>query len=201
MANFKRPLPHQHDYDVEKYKHVYIPLQQQGWYAIANASDQADIAVEDAVASAGSGNPSFGEISTFGFTGLHIDAAGDDISLLWPVPFDCDVKSAIDFRVWWSSGSSTTTDTFTWKILYGEFTADGEVLAAPATALSTAIAADTLVGANYIQATAWGTLNGGTLTNGNMIGLTVELDAADATLGSEATYGYILEIRYIRRAL
>jgi len=197
----KRPLPHVHRYDVEKYKHVYLPLQQQGWEAIANASDQADIAAEDAIHSVGAGNPSFGEVSTFGLTGLHMDAAGDDIGLVWPIPFDCDVKSKIEFRVWWSSASSTTTDTFTWKVLYTEITPDAEALAAGATDLNTAIAADTLLGANYLQKTAWGILNGGTLTNDRVLALLVELDATTATLGSEATYGYILEIRYVRRAL
>jgi len=201
MANYKRPRPHSHNYDVEKYKHIYLPLQAQGWEAIANASDQADIAAEDAVQSVAGGNPSFGEVSTFGLTGLHIDGDGDTVGLLWPVPYDCDVESDIEFRVWWSSASSTTTDTITWKVLYGEYTVDAEAVAAPATALSTAIAADTLVGANYIQASPWGVLNGGTLTNGNMVGLYVECDAGDMTYGSEATYGYFLEIRYVRRAL
>lgn len=198
---YKRPLPHTHSYDVEKYKHIYLPLQQQGWNAIANASDQADIAVEDAVISAAAGNPSFGEVSTFGFTGLHMDAAGDSIAHLWPIPYDLDTKSPIEFRVWWSSASTNTDDTFTWKVLYAQYTIDATVLAAPTSALSTVIAADTLVGANYIQATPWGKLNGGLLTDGNILGLEIELDATDATLGSEATYGYFLEIRYVRRAL
>jgi len=198
---FKRPMPHIHSYDVEKYKYVYIPLQQQGWRAAALASDAADVAEGALVQSAGTNNAPFGEVSTFGVTGLHIAQAGDDIVHLFVIPFDMDVASPMDFRVWWSSASSTTTDTFTWKILYDEITTDGEALAFPTSALSTAIAADTLVGANYLQASPWGTLNGGTLTHGNAVVLGVELDATDATVSSEATYGYILEIRYIRRAL
>lgn len=205
MANYKRTKPHQTGvvtaYKVEKYEHVYLPLQAQGTYAIANASDQADIAIEDAVVSAGAGNPSFGEVGATGYTGLHIDAAGDDIRHLWPIPNNCDVKYDMQFRVWWSSASSTTTDGFTWKVLYNEHTADGEALTAPATALDTAIAEDTLIGANYLQASPWGILNGGTLTNNNILGLLVELDATDATVGSEATYAYLLEIRYVRRTL
>jgi hypothetical protein len=197
----KRAMPHAHNYDIEKYKHVYIELQRQGWNAIANASDQADIAAEDAVISAGAGSPSFGEVSSFKVTGLHIDAAGDDIGHLWIIPYDCDVQSDIEFRVWWSSGSSTTTDGVVWKVLYTEITPDGEALAAGATALSTAIASDTVLGANYLQASPWGVLNGGTLTVGRAVSLVVELDSTDVTLGSEATYGYILEIRYVRRAL
>ena len=68
---YKRAQPHASNYFVEKYKHVYLPLA--GWggtYAIANASDQGDIAIADAVVSAGAGNPSFDEVTDSGVVGL-----------------------------------------------------------------------------------------------------------------------------------
>ena len=200
---WKRPLPHTHDYDVEKYKIEYLPLQQQGWYAIANASDQADIAVEDAVISAGAGNPSFGEITDSGVTGLKIDAAGDLITVMWPIPYDCDVKSKVEFAVGRSSNQATTTDTFTWKVLYKELTVNSTAIDVPATALSTAIAAHANVaGVHAIQETPYGILNGGTLTNGRVLLLHVELDAVSgASLGSDIVAAYYLKIRYVRRAL
>lgn len=207
MANFKRPMPHiagaGTGYALEKFKIEYIPLQAQGWYAIANASDQADIAVEDAVISAGAGSPSYGEITDSGICGLKIDAAGDLTALMWPIPWDCDVESAINFAVQWSSDQVTLTDTFTWKVEYRELTLNTTGVDIPATALDTVVAADTNVaGVHAIQQTAYGILNGGTLTNDNVLVLNVELDAVTgATLGSDIVAGYNLVIRYIRRAL
>ena len=199
----KRPMPHIHNYDVEKYKIEYIPLQQQGWVAIANASDAADIAVEDAVTTAGAGNPSFGEIGSTGVTGLKMDAAGDMVGVVWPIPYDCDVKSPIEFAVIHSSDQATTTDTFTYKVEYTEHTLDSTALATGATALDTVIAADTNVaGVSALQQTPYGILDGGTLTSGNILLLNVELDAvAGATAGSDIIAGYYLVIRYIRRAI
>jgi len=198
---YKRPIPHQHSYDVEKYKIEYISLQGQGWNAIANASDQADIAINDAVVSAGAGNPSFGEVGTTGVTALLPDAAGDLVSVLWPIPYDCDVKSPIEFAVQWGSSEATLTDTVTFKVLYTEHTLNVTALTAAATALSTAIAADTNVaGVSAVQQTAYGILNGGTVTNGNLLTLDVEIDAVSGGAANEVAM-YTLVIRYIRRAL
>ena len=201
--NAKRPLPHTHSYDIEKYKIVTLPIfAWAGGSTIALASDAADVSAEDLLLVNGAGDASYGEISTLGVNALHIDAAGDDCRIVWPVPYDCDVKSPIDFRVHWSSASTTTTDTITWKILYKALTVDSTALAAPTTALSTAIAADTNVaGANAMQKTAWGTLNGNLLAHDSYAILIVECDAADMTLASEATYAHFLDIRYVRRAL
>lgn len=201
---YKRAMPHGHNYDVEKYKIEYLPLAGYGgFYAIANASDQADIAIEDAVVSAGAGNPSIGEITDSGVCGLKIDAAGDLVVVQWPIPYDCDVKSPIDFAVQWSSDQADLTDTFTWKVLYKELTVNTTAIDIPATALSTAIVADTNVaGVHALQQTEYGTLNGGTLTNGRVLLLHVELDAVSGpTLGSDIVAAYNLVIRYVRRAL
>ena len=197
-------MPHSHNYDVEKYKIEYLPLWGYGsFYAVANASDQADIAVEDAIISAGAGNPSFGEITDSGLCGLKVDAAGDDVAVLWPIPYDCDVKSPIEFAVQWSSDQTTLTDTFTWKILYTELTVNTTAIDIAATALSTAIAADTNVaGVHAIQQSPYGILDGGTLTNGRVLNLRVEIQAVSgATLGSDIVAAYNLVIRYVRRAL
>ena len=207
MTEYRRPMPHiagaGSGYHISKYKIEYLPLQRQGWYAIANASDQADIAVNAAVISAGAGNASFGELTDSGVVGLKIDTAGDLITLMWPIPYDCDVQSAVNFAVQWCSNQTTTTDTFTWKILYTELTLNETAIDTPATALSTAIAADANVAGVYaIQQTPWGVLGGGTLTNGNVMLLHVELDAVvGATLGSDVVCGHNLVIRYVRRAL
>jgi len=203
---YKRPMPHTHSYDIEKYKIENLPLWGYGgFYTIALTTEAAaaEPAIGDLMISAGAGNPSMGEVTDSGICGLLIDAAGDMVTLMWPVPYDCDVKSDIDFAVLWSSDQTTTTDTFTWKVLYKELTLDSTGVDVPSTAISTAIAADTNIGtANAIQRTPWGVLNGGTLTNGNILLLQVELDAVvGASLGSDLVYGYYLAVRYVRRAL
>lgn len=208
MTEFKRPMPHiagaATGYALNKYKYEDLPLWGYGgFYTIAHASDAADVAIGDLMVSAGAGNPSMMEVTDSGVTGLLIDAAGDLVTLMWPIPYDCDVQSNIDVAVLWSSDQTTTTDTFTWKVLYKELTVDTTAVDIPATALDTAITADTNIGtANALQQTPWGTINGGTLTNGNVLLLHVELDAVSgATLGSDLVYGYYLRVRYVRRAL
>ena len=206
MANYKRPVPHVagagSGYALEKYKHVYLPLWAYGGFYAAAIDSDGTVATEDAVVGAGSGNPSVGEVTDSGICGVHIDAAADDVRLVWPIPFDLDVKYDVEFRVHWSSGSTTSTDEFTWKVLYTELTPNTTAIDAISTALSTAIASDTDVGTkDAYQITAWGKIAGGTLTNERVLLLLVELDSTDATVASEECYAYYLEIRYVRRAL
>ena len=204
---WKKPRPHIHGaatgYDFEKYKIEYIPLQEQGWNAIAIASDVADIAIEDSITSSGDQNPSFGEITDSGVAGLKMDATGDLIALMWPIPYDLDIEYDIDFAVQWSSDQATTTDTLTWKVLYKELTLNSTAIDIPATALDTAIVADYNVAAVHaIQQSPWGTLSKGTLTNGNVLLVHVELQAVSGpSMGSDIIAAYNLVIRYVRRAL
>ena len=204
MATWPRPRPHTTNKDIDEYKIEYIPLWSLGGvYTIAQDSD-ATVAAEDFLVSAGSGNPSFGGVTDSGIVGLHVDANGDDLRFLWPIPYDCDVKDAIDFAVMWSSDTSTATETVTWKILYTQLTVDTTTIdGAPATALNTAIAADYQAGTAWaLQQTSWGTINGGTLTNGRVLKMLVELDAdSGIDVSSDKVHGHYLVIRYKRRIL
>lgn len=201
---WERPNPHTTNKDVDKYKYEYLPLNAYGgWYAIANASDQADIAAEDAVASAGAGSPSFGEVTDSEIIGLHIDDTADAVGILWPVPYDCDIMYPINFAVVWTSNQSSTTDYHLWTVKYTALTIDTTAIEVGGTALSTAIASDTNVAAVCgIQQTAWGTLNGNTISNGQWLALSVIYE--DETTGdcsSDAVHGLYLVIRYVRRIL
>lgn len=200
----KRAMPHGHNYDVEKYKYVYLPLASYGGYAaIANASDQADIAAEDAVASLGAGAASIGEVTDSSIAGLHVDDTADAVGILWPVPYDCDAASPIEFAVIWNSNTSTTTEYVTWAVTYTALTVDTSPIEVGATALSTAIAADYQAGyACAIQQTAWGVLNGGTVSQGQWLSLNVAYSAESGIdCSSDAVHGLYLVIRYVRRAL
>jgi len=197
----KRPMPHTHDYDIEKYKEIYLPLQGFASFGVAGATDGTDAL--DSFGNAGTDAATMTEAGSSTISGFRFVDAGTDISVLLPIPYDMDIKSEMKVSVLWSSDQTTTTDTVTWKILYTELTMNTTALAIGATALSTAITADTNVAAaNAIQQTAWGVLNGNTLTHGRSLVLTLECDAVSgATLSSDKIIAYGLVIRYVRRAL
>lgn len=201
--NAKRALPHIHSYDVEKYKIVTLPIfAHAGGTTPALASDAADVAAGELLTVGGADNIYYKEVGSTGINALNYSTDSSDAGILFPIPYDMDVLSPVDFRVHWSSASTTTTDGITWKVLYTLLTNDETAMAAGATALTTAIAEDTNVaGANAPQKTAWGVLKGDTVAHDNFITLLVECDATDITLSSEATYAHFLDIRYVRRAL
>jgi len=204
---FKRAMPHGHNYDVEKYKYDYLPLQAYGGtYAIALTTEAAagEPAINTMIISAGAGNPSFDEITDSGIVGLAIDDTADGIGILYPVPYDMDVKSKMEFAVVHCCDQTTTTDTMTWAVVYTELTINSEAIEVGATALNTAIAADTNVStARAIQQTPWGILNGGTLTHGNWLSLHVSYasESGVAADAGELSHGMYLVIRYVRRAI
>ena len=200
MATFPRTYPHETGAGVgakiDKYRYEYYPIWAYGnFYALAEDTYGA----EDILISAGGGSPSMGEISTTTICGLHIDAEGDDIGLFIPIPYDMDVKYNCGFRCYWVT-STTGSDACTWTIKYTEITTNAEAVAAGATALTTAIAADTSNGQYYVNVTAWGELAGGTLTNDRGLALLVEAtDCAAAAGGGLHLLG--LEMRYVRRII
>ena len=113
-----------------------------------------------------------------------------------------DKGSAIKFRVLWSSGSSTTTDSATFKILYSKITAESTTLTGlAATALDTAIAADTVVGANLLQYSPSGTIAASTITDGDSLILGLSVSALsglslDGTAAKQVVV-YGVEIEYV----
>jgi len=202
----KRAMPHASKYHVEKYKYEYLPLQAYGGsYTIALTTEAAaaEPVAGAMLISAGTGSPYFTEITDSGIVGMYVNDTADSVGILYPIPYDMDVKSAMEFSVIWCSNQTTTTDTCTWKVQYTELTIDSEAIEAGATALDTAIAADTNVAAvTGLQQTSWGILNGGNLTHGNWLALDVSYSAeSGADAASDTIHGIYLVIRYVRRAL
>lgn len=152
-------------------------------------------------AGANTGAPVQQEISTFGIVGILMDTAGDVIDTNLSLPYDVDIAKDIKFRVHWTSGSSTTADTITWKVFYKPIVPDSTTIAAASTALDTVIAEDTVAGAYTWQATSWGVLKGGTLAaNVEKLMIQVELDAFAAGL-TENIFPLELEIAYSPKRL
>lgn len=116
--------------------------------------------------SIGAGDPVFQEIGTTGLNGLLMASDGDDIRHFMRIPTNWDRDHPIYVRVVWSSASTTSADTIDWVVLFDQIEPEttGGTVIAPATALDTAIAQDTVHGtANVVQKTANGVINGGTL--------------------------------------
>lgn len=145
---------------------------------------------------AGTGAPVQQEISTFGVVSILMDTAGDLLDHHLQLPYDVDLKKDIRFRVHWTSGSSTTADTITWKVFYKAIVPDTTTIAAASTALDTVIAEDTVIGAYTWQVTSWGVLKAGTLAlNTEALMLQVEMDAFAVGL-SEDKFPLGLEMAY-----
>ena len=172
-----------------KRKRVFLhPLQGGGWNAGSGAAT---------IVGLHTGDPVFAELSTFGFGAVRFEAEGDEWVQLWQLPKDVDVDKPIYFRVVWSSESTTAADKATFILTY-KAVADGETLAAANTALDTPIPQDTwgATSAFTVARTDWGKINGGTLSEGDLLVLETEIDSTDVTIGSEYIYFLGLEVEY-----
>lgn len=147
------------------------------------------------------------EISTFGVVGQLMATAASEVNTYMPLPDDIDLGKRIYARVHWTSGSTDTADTVTWKVWYKPLifntTAILAIGATGGTALDSVIAADDVpVGTAYAWAvTEEGYLDAGKLpeTTGALL-LSVEMDAFDVGL-SEDKFLLGLELRYTPKRL
>lgn len=136
------------------------------------------------------GAPVQQEIGTLGVVGLLKDTAGDMFNMITPVPRDLNVTQPIGVRVVYVTGSSTAADTVNWIVKYSVISA-GEAIVVGATALNTTIASDTVSGvANAIELSPRGVINGNTVTETEMTGLSfiswnIEMDAFAAGLSED----------------
>lgn len=147
---------------------------------------------------AGTGAVILGEISTTGIGAARLEATTDLVLDARPIPSDLDVRYPVYLRVAWSSDSATGADTATMQILYN-LKADAEVLAAPATALDTVIAADTLTTQYNLCVSPWGQIDGATITDGDILGLTLLCSATDADIANEYIWLIGYEMEYTPR--
>lgn len=151
-----------------------------------------------------SGTSVTAQIAASTATIVRTSAQNDGLTVLMLAPYDLDIKKAVRFRVHYSM--TATSGTVTWKVLYdaiiaGRGGATGvTVIAAPATALDTAIAAESgTVVANDYRVTDFGVINRNKLadtTDALIIAVTTTDAAPVAGLGIIG-----LEMRYTPRRL
>lgn len=151
----------------------------------------------------GVGDPTTAEVNSLGFGATQMEAAGDDIHMIVPLPDNICINCQIKMSVAWSTNDVTpTTDTATWKILYAPIAA-GEALSAASTALDTVITADAISGVSYgLQETPQGIINAGTLSRGDTLHILAELDAVSGlNPGSDVVFFHGIYIEYVREKL
>lgn len=123
------------------------------------------------------------EINSTGLSGvsfLTTGGAGFAIRHFMPVPADMDVTQPTYARVWWTSGSTDTADTITWKLFRKALTPNTTAITGTInTALDTPIPQDTVpVATAYaICKTAPGKINANSFTQGGFTELELEMDA------------------------
>lgn len=155
-------FPHNNRSDVKSTVKVFVP-----YTAFSIVND----------ASVGAGDPVVSEISTLGLASIKMEAAGDDAHVLFPLPDNACVSCPIKVSILWSTTSTTTTQTATWKVLYNE-EAVGEAVTTAATALDTAITADSVLGTTRaLNETPQGVISANTLDRGDILHILCELDA------------------------
>ena len=150
--------------------------------------------------SVAAGNPLEVEIAALGVSGLRMDAAGEEASFLVMLPYDIDPRSEVGVTVHWTTHSSETSDTLTWKVSYNALKANAAVTAVgSASALDTTIDADNVVAQYGWHKTSRGVISADTLNvsddDPEQVGLQffVELDAVSGiTIGSE--YGILIGV-------
>ena len=180
-------LPHHNRADVKSTVKMFIPY--------TSFHTRAD-------ASVGAGDPVTAEINSLGIVGVQMEAAGDDAHTLLPLPDNICVSCPIKISVLWSTNSTTTTQTATWKILYKRL-ALGDGLAAAATDLDTTITADSVLGTAYgLNETPQGVITAGTLTRGDTLHLLAELDAVSGLNPAvSGVYFHGIYVEYVREQL
>lgn len=151
----------------------------------------------------GAGDPVLAEINSLGITGLQIEAAGDDFHWLWMPPSNLDTSAPVKVSAIWTSNSTTTTQTATWKVLYGQDTFNSGAMAAAATALDTAIAADNCLGTAYVlQQSPEGLIGPGDIDPAKMMHILCELDAVSGlNPASDVVFLVGIMIEYLRAKL
>src|SRR3990167_15711 len=184
-------LPHDNRGDVEKQVEVFIPYTD--FNLAVSGSSLASISSSSSVVT---------YIPTGRMAALRMTASNQDVPLFLAVPDNACINSCpVQFGVVWSTGSTNTANSVTWRIRY-QAIGDGEALLNDSTAstesgtivssnvrtaLSTAISADAVDGDSYaLQETPLGTINQDVLSRGDMLQLLVEMQSTTgAVAGAE----------------
>lgn len=177
-------------------KSIYVPAWQ-----FSGLDYEATTATDVKSMGTGAANDtSIAEINTSGITAINMTANLNSVEHFLMLPFDIDIQKNIYFRVWWTANN--TSGSCTWDVLYKVYNPGTTVLgtAPAATALTTAIGAQTMASVAYtVMRTPEGVLLGGTLADSTQA---LQLGVVRTTVSTITTASFLgLEIRYTPRYL
>lgn len=185
-------LPHDNRSDVGDTVKEFIP-----WNDFSVTADGTSIL------SIGSGTPRVAEVNSLGLGAIKTDAISDRVNLFYQVPSNACVGTCpIKISVLWSTSSSTTSQTATWRVLYSA-KAIGEALAAGSTTLDTAITADSVLGTAYmLNESPQGVIAANTLSRSDILNIVLDLASVSGlNPGSDTVLIHGIYIEYTRELL
>jgi len=173
------------------------------------AADLLGMLVEDSTSKLrtglGTGAPVLAQInSKLSWSGIQIDAAGadgvgDEIQFWMPLPADMDTNHPLYMRVHWTSGSSTTSDDVDFTSAYRVINRHDDALDDAATAFSTDIPSDIVVGQWKYQVTGCGEIAGGTFAEGDVVAFEIRAATVDVDMTNEKLFVLGVEFAYTPR--
>jgi len=150
----------------------------------------------------GTGAPVLAQInSKLSWSGIQIDAAGadgvgDEIQFWMPLPADMDTNHPLYMRVHWTSGSSTTSDDVDFTSAYRVINRHDDALDDAATAFSTDVPSDIVVGQWKYQVTGWGEIAGGIFAEGDAVAFEIRAATVDVDMTNEKLFVLGVEFAY-----
>jgi hypothetical protein len=114
--------------------------------------------------SMGVGTADLDEVTATELAGIEC-ATTESYSTLWVLPDEIDLAEDIDFRVLACDEGAASANVQTAVITYQAVTVGTDAMVAPATVLNTPIVAQADLAADIPWWTAYGTINGGTITD------------------------------------
>lgn len=153
----------------------------------------------------GTGAPVLAQINgKLSWCGIQIDAAGadgvgDEIQFWMPLPADMDMRHPLYMGVHWTSGSSTTTDNVDFAAAYRVINRHDDALNDAATAFSTDVPSDLVVGPWKYQVTGWGEIAGGTFEEGDVVAFEIRAATVDVDMVNEKLFVLGVELAYTPR--
>lgn len=186
-------LPHQNSKNFASTIKVFVP------YTDLSFGVNTNSAILDTL---GVGTAKVQEVNSLGFAGVQMTAAAQDVHMILPIPSNMCVACQLKVSVAWSTSSTTTSQTATWKVLYSAIAA-GEALAVAGTALDTAIVADSVTSVAYaLQETPQGIIVSNTLSRSDMLHILVELDAVSGlNPASDTVFLHGVYLEYTREKI
>lgn len=129
----------------------------------------------------------------------RVTSTGQTFDTLANLP-NMSSSATINLYVLWSTDSTTTTQTATWRLRYAAVTPETDATTASVAVLTSAIAADTVTAtANMLQRTAAGVIDPNNVLEGDWLKLRLDCSAVSGlALATDVVNFHGVEIEFVR---